>query len=159
MRTIVVFASLLLPACAGLGDVPSLAPRPIEKSAAAPLPVPAPPTPVAADPALVQQIAGLMAEVRSGDALFQTEDRAGAAAIAAGRRASEGSDAWIAGETARSALEAARQRSSDALTALDQLLVERTGANGGGLAEIGAAKSEAETIVARQTERLRALTL
>lgn len=158
MRFPVFFVSLLLSGCAGLSGIPSLAPRPIEKLGEAPAPSPAPVTTVPADLALLQRIAALTSEAQNGDEIFRNEDRNGASAIAAGRRAPEGSEAWIAGETARSALEAARQQSSDALAALDQLLVERTNSNAGGVAEIEAAKAAAEAIVARQTERLDTLT-
>jgi hypothetical protein len=156
MRVSVIFPLALIAGCAGLSEVPSLAPRPIEKigmGAAAPAP---PATlPVAqSDAALNLRISVLLGEAREGDASFVREDAANARAIVAGRRAAEGSEAWIAGETARSALEAARQKSADTLAALDQLLVERTTAGGAGITELEAAKAQAEAIVARQTARL-----
>ncbi len=158
MRNAVFLLTLPLMACAGLSGVPSLAPRPIEKADSASTATPAPFVSAPADAALATRIATLLLEAREGDAVFQREDRAGSTAISAGRRAAEGSEAWIAGEIARSALEVARQRSGDALAALDQLLVERTTANGSGLVEIAAAKDQAEAIVAQQTQRLDALT-
>jgi len=154
MRIALIMLPLAMAGCAGLDNIPSLAPRPMEKmdlgSPAAPPPVVA----VPASGALNARIGELMANVRAGDAAFMTEERTNSRTIAAGLRASEGSEAWIAGETARSALEAARQKSADALAALDQLLVEASTEGGAGLAEIGAAKEQADAIVSRQTARL-----
>jgi hypothetical protein len=158
MKFAIPLLSLLLTcACADMGEIPSLAPRPIEKLDKA-SPAPAVPTAtVAADADLNAKIAALLAGARAGDTRFAREDGASAKAIIAGGRAAIGSDAWIAGQAAQSALEAARQESADALSALDQLLVEQTTSGGAGLAEIEVAQREAASIVARQSERLAAL--
>jgi hypothetical protein len=154
MKFVFVLPLLLTCACADLGETPSLAPRPIETLGTASPPPAPPPAPVAADAALSQRIAALLDAARKGDVIFQREDRTNAAVIASGRHAAEGSDTWIAGEAAQSALITARQQTTDALTALDQLLIDQTAAGGGGLADIGNARNEVESLVARQTARL-----
>jgi len=154
MRNALILLPFAMAGCAGLDNIPSLAPRPVEKMG---LGLPVAPAPVVAVPASAElnaRIAQLMTDVRAGETAFVAEERSNSRAITAGLRASEGSEAWIAGETARSALEAARQKSADALAALDQLLVEASTEGGAGLAEIGAAKEQADAIVSRQTARL-----
>lgn len=150
-------ALLTLAACAPAGPVPSLAPRPIEKLAGAPEATPPPPTErPAADAALAARIAALVAAAREGEAEFNRIERTEGRALAAARGAPEGSDRWIAGETGRSALEAARQASANALASLDALIIERID-NGAGIDELAAAHADVAAIVARQTDRLSAL--
>jgi hypothetical protein len=160
MRNLLPLLFLTATGCAEMGETPSLAPRPIEKigmESALPASAPTGATP-AADATLKQRIAALTNEAEAGDRAFADADRAGASAIVAGRRAKQGSEAWIDGEAARSALEAARQQSADALAALDTLLVARVEASGSGIAELDAAQQRVSAIVVRQNERLTALT-
>jgi hypothetical protein len=160
MKFLLLLPLVSLAGCAEMGETPSLAQRPIEKlGLGSAVPPPASPTvPVAADAALSAKIASLVSEAEAGNRAFASADRSGAASIQAGRRAREGSETWIEGETARSALEAARQQSAEALAALDTLLVAQTEAAGGGIAELTAAQERVSAIVTRQTDRLAALT-
>lgn len=153
---------LMLSACADTVNAPSLAHRAIEdRSDALVEPPAAPPRP--ADAALTTRIAALLDDARRGDTAFRAADAADSSTIAQARGATEGSETWIAAQIARSALEAARQKSSDALAALDTMLVAQAEAVArtpglGGLAELQAAEDEARAIVARQDERLATLT-
>ncbi len=95
--------------------------------------------------------------------MFAAAEKSNASSLNMRRTAVEGSEAWIATEMARSALEVARQRSASALADVDALLVENTEAASGdnkvaGLAEILAVQSEIAAIVDRQTRRLNTLT-
>jgi uncharacterized protein YciI len=152
-----------LAACTNGVSAPSLLPRAIEKQANA---APAAPVPVATAPidsALQRQINELMGKIRAGDTAFSQADRASGRLITAGRRAAEGSEAWIVGQQAQSALEAARQDSAGALAEIENLLLVQTEASAndpkaGGLAELSAAEAEGSAIVARQTARLGELT-
>ncbi len=152
------FLILVLPVtgCGGLSDVPSLASRPAETTDVRGLAVAngARPAQVPADPLLIQRIAVLLSTVREGDENFIRAESASAALVAKGRSGSTGSEAWLAAQAALSASEAARQSSVEGLAAIDQLLVEHTVSGGAGLAEIQAARIEAERIVRHQTERL-----
>jgi len=152
----------LLVGCADFVKTPSLLPRPIETRANTPPIEPTAVTPGPIDAALGRRIEALLADARSGDSAFTRAEREGGGAIAAGRGAAEGSERWLAAEQARSALSAARQISAAALSEIDSLLTEQVNqATGnaalGGVAELTAAQSEADAIVARQTARLDAL--
>jgi hypothetical protein len=140
---------------------PSLAPRAVEKGEAS---QPATATVAAArpiEPALAGRIATLMASLRAGDADFAQAAASGASALAGGRGADTGTERWIAAQQIVSALQAARQRSADALAELDSLTVAqiRTTADdpsAGGLAELQAAQAEGAAIVTRQTAQIEA---
>jgi hypothetical protein len=155
-------AALLTAACQTPADPPSLLPRPVERQQTSETPITSPAKVQPADAALVTQLARLLADARAGDADFATVERSDAAALAAGQRAPQGSEAWISGEIARSALEAARQKSADALADIDSLTVAKTeqasrdGATGG-LNEILSVQTEISAIVERQSRRLRNL--
>ncbi|MFM9978520.1 MAG: hypothetical protein ACKVOP_10820 [Sphingomonadaceae bacterium] len=140
---------------------PSLAPRAIEKAeAGAPAASSPAPAPVRAiDAALAARIAAAVASLRASDADFETAAKEGAATLASGRGTATGSERWIAAQQVLSALQAARQRSADALAELDSLTVAQIDANAadptiGGIAELQAAQAEADTIVSRQTQRI-----
>ncbi|HVL29737.1 MAG TPA: hypothetical protein VM326_03350, partial [Sphingomicrobium sp.] len=107
-----------------------------------------------ADPALVARIAELMAEVRSGDAAFQSAvPNAEGLAAAAGPPQSE---SWIVAQEALSGLVAARAPVTRAIADLDALAAGRIAAGGGilpgDLAAIEAAATDAAAIGQRQTE-------
>lgn len=113
--------------------------------------------PVSAPMAL--QIARLVAEAKAGEADFAKVNQSGGATVMAGRSAALGSEAWVAAELVRSALQVARQRSAAALAEIDSLAVMQgelapRDPRAGGLAEIQAAQTEIEAIVTRQTARL-----
>ena len=120
---------LLLAACSTpQSDAPSLAPRAAEAiDPRVPIPNEIVAGPV--DPALAERIAGLMAEVRAGDAAFQ------AAAVEAERLASAAgpaqSESWIEAQQALSALVAARAPVAKAIADLDELAATRLASGGG----------------------------
>lgn len=148
---------LVLSACGSTpqSGAPSLAPRAAE---AIDPRVPIPNEIIAgpADPALAARIAGLMAEVRAGDAAFQVAaTEAERMAAVAGPAQSE---SWIEAQQAVSALIAARAPVARAISDLDALVAARLAVSGGMLpgdlraletatAEAGAiGESEAEVI-------------
>ena len=144
---------LLLTACSTTprAGEPSLAPRAAETSDPR-VPIPSEVVAGPADPALASRIAALMAEVRSGDAAFQSAaGNAEALAAAAGPAQSE---SWIVAQEALSGLVAARGPVSKAIADLDALAATRLAATGGmlpgDLAAISAATAEAGAIGARE---------
>jgi hypothetical protein len=144
---------LLLSACSTTPQAgePALAPRSAEAIDPR-VPIPSDVIAGPADPALVSRIAALMAEVRSGDAEFQSATQnAEALAAAAGPARSE---SWIVAQEALSGLVAARGRVSKAVADLDALASARLAANGGilpgDLVAINAATSEAGAIGAQE---------
>jgi hypothetical protein len=146
-------------ACSAPANPPSLLPRVIESQPEASPTVPQPlaTTPISASMAL--QIAKLVAEAKSGDADFAKANQSGGATVMAGRAAPLGSEAWVAAELVRSALQVARQRSAAALAEIDSLAVMQgelasRDPSAVGLTEIQTAQTEIEAIVARQTARL-----
>lgn len=154
--------SLAVIGCIAPANPPSLLPRAIETRPEATL---TPPSSVVSTPisaAMAAQIAALVATAKAGDAEFAEADQSGSEVVRAGRAASPGSEAWVAAELVRSALQVARQRSATALAEIDSLAVTQgelttRDANAGGVADILAAQAEVEAIVARQTARLEAL--
>ena len=132
----------LLGGCASQGSFPSLAPRPIERQYGS-LPPPtgpcakaetpdcepiakAEPVPTPDDPALRSRLIELNAQAQKGQQSFEASlakttqivDHAGAM----------GSDNWIAAQQALSQLEASRNETLTASSALDALALERAGA-------------------------------
>jgi hypothetical protein len=152
-----------LSACGPGANAPSLLPRAIEKQANAAPSLANPATSARITPALRSQIDTLLTRVKAGDAVFTKTDGASGRQISAGKGAAEGSEAWVVGQQAQSALEAARQDSAGALAEIETLLLAQTQAAAsdpatGGIAELTAAEAEASAIVARQTARLQELT-
>ena len=100
-----------------------------------------------ADPALAARIAGLMAEVRAGDAAFQAAALdAERLTVAAGPAQSE---SWIEAQQAVSALVAARAPVARAIADLDELAAARVASGGmlpGDLRALEAATSQAGAI-------------
>jgi hypothetical protein len=152
-----------LSGCMSAAQTPSLQPRAIESRGEA---VEAPPQQPAVQPVdatLTAKIAALVAEAARGDAEFARTDTSTNAAIRAGRNARTGSEAWIAGEQARSALEAARQRTASALGEIDALVIAQVEAAAsdpakGGSVELQTAQSTIAAMVARQSARIEELT-
>lgn len=141
---------------------PSLAPRAIETRGEAVDPQPTTPAVRPLDASLSSRIAALLAEATSGDSEFAKAEASGSATLAAGRKAAEGSEAWIAAQTAQSALEIARQRTASALAEIDSLVVAQAEATArdpseGGLSELQAAQAVIEAMVNRQTTRIEEL--
>lgn len=132
---------------------PSLAPRAAEAIDPR-VPIPGEVVAGPADPALASRIAELLAEVRAGDATFQTAaQNAEALAAAAGPAQSE---SWILAQQALSGLVAARAPVTKAIADLDALAAGRIAGSGGilpgDLAAIEAASSEAGSIGQREAE-------
>jgi hypothetical protein len=149
-------------ACSTPANPPSLLPRAIETRPEAAAQPPSIVLSKGITPALAAKVNALLVEAKAGDADFVTTEVTGNSAVAAGRGALQGSEAWIAAELVRSALQVARQRSAGALAEIDTLAINQgelasRDATVGGLAEIIAAQTEIEAIVARQTARLEAL--
>jgi hypothetical protein len=110
---------MALAGCAGQsGTYPSLAPRPIEQVSLAEPSRPAPPAAVA-DPAAVQRYAPLVERARKADADFRRVLEEERPALARGRGAAEGSDAWLAAQVSLSRIETARGPVAKALADLD----------------------------------------
>jgi hypothetical protein len=148
--------------CSTPANPPSLLPRAIElrpETASPPTPVAGP---QAIDLALTTKLKALLTEARAGNADFVKAEASGVRALEAGRRATLGSEAWVAAELVRSALQVARQRSAGALAEIDTIAVNQSelalrNNTGGDIADILAAQGEIEAIVTQQTTRLDAL--
>ena len=108
-----------LAGCAGRSDsYPSLAPRPIEQLSLAEPSRPAPPAAVA-DPAAVERYAPLIKQARKADTDFRRVLEEERPALAKGRGAAEGSDAWLAAQVSLSRIETARGPVAKTLADLD----------------------------------------
>mgnify|MGYP000276422049 CR=1 FL=1 len=153
MRASFFLLPALLTGCAGAADAPSLAVRPIElRSDAVAIRPEIIAQPIA--PAFAAQIDTLVARARKGDRDF-TQLSAKLAGLRAGLKAASGSEAWIDAQTKLSALEVARDGTTDALTTLDALLLATEtrvaeGSTQGGVPELRTALAEVGGIVARQ---------
>lgn len=140
-------------ACAAPADTPSLLPRPIERAG---LVEPQPATRIMKpiEDALAARIAEIVARARAGDVAFRIALAQNQGALS--KTGPEGSEAWIAAQQARSALEAARQPAADALAEIDAFRIDHAtqAANDdrlGGTVEIAAAQAEIAAIVERET--------
>jgi hypothetical protein len=97
--------TLLLSGCAAPAtDIPSLAPRPIERADAAPAPSVIPPAPVALSEQQLARLTELVARAKADKSEFDRGLAALAPAISRGRQAARGSEAWVAAEQAASRL-------------------------------------------------------
>lgn len=106
------------------GSFPSLAPRPGEaKGFGEPEAPPAPP--LTADPALDRQVAALTARLEEAGRSFDSAAARAEPLAARARGAAEGSEAWIAAQSALSELDAARADASGVATDAEALAVER----------------------------------
>jgi hypothetical protein len=140
---------MLLAACAQSVDAPSLLPRPAE-TAEVDAPATAAAPPVSADPAQAAMIARLLDQAKRGDAAFQR------ALPAAATSAPKLSEAWIAAQNARSAVDIARGPTLDALSALDAAIGNAID-KGQDAAALAAARTEVQSIYDRQSTKLDAL--
>ena len=152
-------AAMVLSACAtDEGTYPSLAKRPGERVTAtwppAPPPPEAPPPPL--DPATINRLDLLLAQVRSADARFHGKEGRARTLVAAAGRAPMGSDAWSVATVAVAELEAARAEAMVAMSELDSLYVAaRT--EGRDVSQIDAARNQALAIIAGQDRVLDSL--
>ena len=162
MKTLLLAAPaglLFLSACAASGDgYPSLAPRAIEQRGEEVVETPLPP-PAPADATMDAQIAALLAEARRGDADFTALIEESRRVVSAAKGSGEGSERWLTAQQMLSALDAARQPTAAAMTALDSLYVDLAAratadASVGGLTEADAARRAVETLYDAQIARL-----
>ena len=123
------FVSLLLAGCSAPGGtIPSLAPRAAEQIDPR-VPVERPPNDRPVAPGLAARLDSLVAQARSGEAVFE-------AAIAAARRAADGagakeSESWIVAQEALSAAVKAREPAAIAIGEIDSIGAELLVAQGG----------------------------
>lgn len=160
LKAAIQMLALFLAGCAGSGngDYPSLAKRPVESRGAGAATAPAVES-NADDPAVVEEVEGLMQKARAGAAAFDagvggTRERVNAAAGSA-----VSSEAWVSAQLAISTLESQRYDSVFALASLDTLYVTRMNAIAeskaqGGAEVIDRARADALAIVDRQNDVL-----
>lgn len=155
MKAFAPLFALVLAACAtSTINEPSLARRPAE---AIDPRVPIPSNPVAgpADAALTARLGALVAEGKAGAATFEAEvARAQSLAEAAGPAESE---SWVLAQQALSGLEAARARTTRAVSDIDELAASRIQSgtlSAGDQAAIEAASAELRAIDERQAQML-----
>ena len=154
MTRFALFAPLLVSACtAPAMKPPSLLPRAIEAIRIDDAPVSAAAgAPAAVSAETTAAIVRLLAQADAGEQA-QLKVLAANRRELAGRRAAEGSEAWIAAQTALSALEAARIPTLDAASELDRLdLAAEATADQAALA---AAKVRVQAILDREDARAR----
>ncbi len=149
MKIAFLLPFVLLSACAGVVDAPSLLPRAAE-SADIDAPAPPAPPPVAADAAQAALIARLIDQAKRGNADFEK------ILPTASTNAAPQSEAWIAAQNARSAVDIARGPTLDALSALDAAIGGAVD-KGQDTAALTAARGEVQAIYDRQGVRLDAL--
>jgi hypothetical protein len=122
------FALLLIAAalagCAQTGGAfPSLAPRPIEQRSDAP---PERPAPVATpDAALDAQIAALTKRLADAATAFDPAAQRTRGLVTAARSSGVGSGPWLDAQTALAELDGIRAESTAAMSALDELAIDR----------------------------------
>jgi hypothetical protein len=148
-----LLAALGAAACRPNGEFPSLEPRAIEKEDPLEEPVRTPAL-VAAEPALRERAAELVAQARQGQREF--EAALGSAVAAARTAGAPGSESWVVAQQQVSRAEAARAPTSSALAELDRLATERARipTNEGDFAAIRAALDEAQRLAAGQQQRM-----
>jgi hypothetical protein len=158
-RILLFTLAIPLAACASApaGEYPSLARRPIERSATVPPAPPVIPDPPPASATLIEAVRALGADANRGDAEFRAALSANAGSIAAARGAATGSEAWAQGETALSRVIAARGATSFALAELDRLVITRAEQGDvAGLALVEAEQARVSALLSAQDERIAA---
>jgi hypothetical protein len=143
-------ALLPLGACARQdGSFPSLAPRPGEARGFGEPDVP-PPAPVTADPALDGKVAALVGRLDAAGKSFDSAAARAEPLAGRARGAAEGSDPWIAAQSALSELDAARADASGVVTDIEALQVERAATLLRGYPALDALQARAREMLARQ---------
>jgi hypothetical protein len=132
-RLLLAMAFPLAGCAATRGDYPSLSPRSVESAPAEKTSA----EPAAPDPAIVAEIAPIIATAEKGHADFRAQLERTRATIDAARGAAAGSEAWVAAQTALSTLDSARGPVLAALADLDALGIRMAegGRGAGSLAE------------------------
>jgi len=131
------------------GRFPSLAPRPGEARGFGEPEAP-PPVPVTADPALDRQVAALAARLDAAAQGFDSAADRAEPLTAQARGAAEGSERWIAAQSALSELDAARADASGVVTDIEAVQVERAATLLPGYPALDALQSRARDVLARQ---------
>jgi hypothetical protein len=146
-----ISALAALAGCATRDSYPSLAPRPVEGSAASGA-AEASTQSVPVDAALEARVATLVKQVVDGHAAFEQAVTQACPAITRGARAGEGSEPWIAAQQAISVVDAARAPVLSAVAELDRLVIERGTAGGApvDLGQLAAAQEQASAIDAAE---------
>ncbi|RIV85245.1 hypothetical protein D2V17_10890 [Aurantiacibacter xanthus] len=150
---------LALGACATpSGEYPSLAQREIERTGLVMTPpqtIPSPPQSPAAP--VLTEASELVDSVRTVHAAFLAGEAAVRSRVAAARGATSGSEAWALAEVALAGLSSQRSRAMVALADLDRLYIAAS-TSGESTETIGAARSEAASMVAAEDAVLSELT-
>ncbi|UVO53417.1 hypothetical protein [Sphingomonas sp. SUN039] len=149
MKIAAVLPFILISACAGVVDAPSLLPRTAE-NADIDAPAPPPVRPVATDAGQAALIVRLIDQAKQSNVAFER------ALPAASTNAPPQSEAWIAAQNARSAVDVARGPTLDALSALDVAIGEAID-KGQDTTALTAARTEVQAIYDRQGAKLDAL--
>ncbi|WCT72844.1 hypothetical protein PQ455_14545 [Sphingomonas naphthae] len=153
---------LLLVGCSGpIGNAPSLAPRPIEKTADVDAPIAGPvaeATPAAADPAIVAKIEAALKAADAGQRAFAAEEAKATAAVDRAKGQPVGSDAWVAAQTALSGLQSARGGVQDAAQQIDALREAHPNATDADLAAIEEAAEKVTAIATAAGDTVSTLT-
>ncbi len=149
-----------LEAAAAAAGAPSLARRPAEMRDLRPAESPAATeaTPVAADPALEDQVRRLAGGAATADAAFANALAGESPRVVAARGTAVSSEAWVVGQNAISHLDSLRDETVAALASLDSLRIERV--NRGAVADVALidpVRARLLAMVDAQNDRLDAL--
>lgn len=146
--------ALLLGGCASAGRYPSLAIRDVERATGTLQPAePEPYVPPATPPETLDRLGRLVSDAQAAHRAFLAAAENGRATIAAGRGATEGSDAWSRGQVALADLEASRSQAMIALAELDRLYVDAELA-GGELERISTARDTVSALIESESQTI-----
>ncbi len=154
-RFLTAVTFIVLSGCTDGGHYVVLLPRAGEIGHTLSTALPPAATPRPPDPELIAQLAKLQAQARAGVAAFEQQRGALLAQIAAARGAPAGSEAWVVGQQALSALESARGPTLVARGAVDNLALHALDQHDSGMAEIDKAQHEIVTLAESQDSILR----
>lgn len=153
-RLLVLPLLAALAACASAqSQYPSLAIRPAERATGTLQPVSAEPVLTPLAPATLDRVSQLAAEARSAHQAFVGQVAAARPAIAGGRGAAVGSEAWARAEAALADVRAARSKAMVPLADLDRLYVDAA-THGEATDRIGAARDEVEGFLTSEDRRV-----
>ena len=155
LAPLIAAALMPLSACASdTANYPSLARRDVERAA---VPSPAPVIEVAADPALLARLPGLVAAARAAQGRFAAARDRTERLVAAGAGSTPGSESWAVASIALAGLESSRSDAMIALADLDALHTEARVNSTGGAGAIAAARDEVASLIGEQDQILIAL--
>lgn len=154
-RALPLAAFALLSACArDDAAYPSLAPRPVERLGFEE-PEPRAPEPVRPDPKLDVELAAATARLDKATSDFAEAARGAQAAAARARGARAGDERWIDAQTALAALDVLRVETSDVLTDLEHLTIDRAVTLAQAYPGLETARARARTELDRQDATIR----